>query len=48
MPSKAVQTLDARYIDGAKLVALLQQLFGVGHFGIDVRPIHGLSEKAVS
>lgn len=42
MPSKAVQTLDARYIDGAKLVALLQQLFGAGHFRIDVRPIHGL------
>jgi len=47
MPSKAVQTLDARYIDGAKLLTLLQQLFGAGQFRIDVRPMDGLTEKAV-
>lgn len=30
------QTLDARYIDGAALVALLKQLFGDGNFKINV------------
>lgn len=32
-----IQTLDARYIDGAKLVTLLRGLFGQGNFKIDVR-----------
>jgi hypothetical protein len=31
-----VQTLDARYIDGAALLALLKQLFGSGNFKISV------------
>ena len=31
------QTLDARYIDGAALVALLKQLFGDGNFKINVQ-----------
>lgn len=31
-----VQTLDARYIDGAALLRLLKQLFGTGNFRIDV------------
>jgi hypothetical protein len=30
------QTLDARYVDGAKLVELLTALFGRGNFGFDV------------
>lgn len=33
MPS--VQTLDARYIDGQALLALLTRLFGAGNFKID-------------
>lgn len=32
-----VQTLDARYIDGAKLVKLLKDKFGEGNFSFDVR-----------
>lgn len=31
-----VQTLDARYIDGATLLALLISLFGEGNFVINV------------
>ena len=31
-----IETLDARYIDSAALLALLKQLFGVGLFTIDV------------
>ena len=31
-----VQTLDARYVDGAALLRLLQNLFGSGNFRIDV------------
>jgi hypothetical protein len=31
-----VQTLDARYIDGAALLALLNRLFGRGNFRISV------------
>jgi hypothetical protein len=31
-----IQTLDARYIDGALLLALLISLFGQGNFNIDV------------
>ena len=36
-----VQTLDARYIDGAKLVQLLKDKFGQGNFSFDVcvRPL---------
>lgn len=33
-----VQTLDARYIDGEKLLALLKRLFGTGSFKVNVRP----------
>jgi hypothetical protein len=36
--AQVVQTLDARYIDGAALLSLLKQLFGRGNFAIDVRP----------
>lgn len=32
----AIQTLDARYVDGPKLVRLLTGLFGEGNFKIDV------------
>jgi len=32
-----IQTLDARYINSAALLALLKQLFGIGSFTIDVR-----------
>ena len=35
--AQKVQTLDARYIDGAALLALLKRLFGQGKFSIDVR-----------
>jgi len=38
MPN-TVQTLDARYIDGEKLLALLKGLFGAGNFKINVRPL---------
>ena len=31
-----IQTLDARYIDGAKLVKLLKDKFGEGNFAFDV------------
>lgn len=31
-----VQSLDARYIDGPKLLALLKNLFGTGNFSFDV------------
>ena len=31
-----IQMLDARYIDGAKLVQLLTELFGEGNFSFDV------------
>ena len=31
-----VQALDARYIDGAKLVKLLREKFGEGNFAFDV------------
>jgi len=31
-----IQTLEARYIDGAALLALLLRLFGQGNFTIDV------------
>ena len=41
-----VQTLDARYIEGAKLVRLLKQLFGAGNFKIDVR-LPNFSEFAI-
>jgi hypothetical protein len=34
--AQEVQTLDARYIDGATLLALLKNLFGRGNFSIDV------------
>jgi len=34
MPS--IQTLDARYIDGQALLALLTRLFGQGNFRVDV------------
>ena len=34
MPS--TQTLDARYIDGQALLALLTRLFGQGKFRLDV------------
>ena len=37
MPN-TVQTLDARYIDGAKLLELLKTLFGPGNFQINVYP----------
>jgi hypothetical protein len=36
MTRNTIQALDARYIDGAKLVALLVQLFGAGNYRIDV------------
>ena len=32
------QTLDARYIDSAALLRLLEKLFGKGNFKIDVSP----------
>ena len=35
MPA-VVQALDARYIDGAKLVKLLKEKFGEGNFSFDV------------
>jgi hypothetical protein len=34
---QVVQTLDARYIEGAAMVALLIRLFGRGNFSINVR-----------
>lgn len=37
MPAGEIQTLDARYVDGAALLGLLTQLFGRGNFTIDVR-----------
>ena len=36
MAPNTIQTLDARYIDGAKLIALLVQLFGAGAYKINV------------
>lgn len=30
-----VQSVDARYIDGPKLLALLKNLFGTGNFSFD-------------
>jgi len=35
--AQVVQTLEARYIEGAAMVALLIRLFGRGNFSIDVR-----------
>lgn len=35
--AQVVQTLDARYIEGAAMVALLIRLFGRGNFSFDVR-----------
>jgi hypothetical protein len=45
-----IQTLNARYIDGAALLALLVRLFGRGNFKIDVcswqaRPLIAPREK---
>lgn len=37
VPPMQIQTLDARYINSAALLALLKQLFGIGSFTIDVR-----------
>ena len=36
-----IQTLDARYINGAALLRLLKELFGVGNFRIDVCLLRG-------
>ena len=35
--TQEIQTLEARYIDGEKLLALLNDLFGAGNFFVDVR-----------
>lgn len=43
MPNVA-QTLDGRYIDGSKLLALLKRLFGTGRFTMNVSQIfHSVS-----
>jgi hypothetical protein len=44
--AQEVQTLDARYIDGAALLALLKRLFGNGKFSIDVCTLGSLTLPA--
>lgn len=40
------QTLDGRYVDKAKLVKLLKELFGVGNFRVKVRGSHSGQESS--
>lgn len=43
-----IQTLDARYIDGAALLRLLVELFGLNNFKLDVGTLIPCTSHTVS